>query len=131
MNIGYQFDSLQKEEITHTQLVRYAGASGDFNQIHTVVPFAEKAGLGGVIAHGMMIMGFIGQAIGNWFPVKDLTKFSVRFKSMTKPGEKIVVKGNIVDETVDFWICEASAINEQGEVKVQANFEVRKNKVLC
>ena len=79
----------------------------------------------------MMIMGFIGQAIGNWFPVKDLTKFSVRFKSMTKPGEKIVVKGNIVDETVDFWICEASAINEQGEVKVQANFEVRKNKVLC
>ena len=80
-----------KEEITHTQLVQYAGASGDFNPIHTVVPFAESAGLGGVIAHGMMIMGFVGQAIGQWFPVKDLAKFSVRFKAMTRPGEKITV----------------------------------------
>jgi acyl dehydratase len=126
MNVGYQFDSLQKEEITHTQLVRYAGASGDFNPIHTVVPFAEKAGLGGVIAHGMMIMGFTGQAIGNWFPIKNLTKYSVRFKAMTKPGEKIEINGSIVDETEDLWICEARAVNEHGEVKVQAHFEVKK-----
>ena len=126
MNIGYQFEPLQKEEITHSQLVRYAGASGDFNPIHTVVPFAEEAGLGGVIAHGMMIMGFIGQAIGDWFPIKDLAKYSVRFKAMTKPGEKIEVQGNIVDETEERWICEAVAVNEQGEIKVQAQFEVRK-----
>ena len=72
MNVGYQLEPIQNEEITHTQLVKYAGASGDFNPIHTVVPFAEEAGLGGVIAHGMMIMGFIGKAIGQWFPVDDL-----------------------------------------------------------
>ena len=126
MNVGYQFKPLQKEEITHSQLVRYAGASGDFNPIHTVVPFAEKAGLGGVIAHGMMIMGFVGQGIGEWFPIENLAKFSARFKSMTRPGEKIVVNGSIVDETKDFWICEAAALNSEGEVKVQAYFEVRK-----
>nr|WP_174733380.1 MaoC/PaaZ C-terminal domain-containing protein [Mesobacillus harenae] len=126
MNDGYQLKPIQKEEITHTQLVKYAGASGDFNPIHTVVPFAEEAGLGGVIAHGMMIMGFIGQAIGEWFSAEDLVKFSVRFKAMTKPGEKITVRGNIVDEKDDRWICEAEAVNEAGEVKVKGFFEIKR-----
>ena len=44
MEVGYQLEPLNKDEITHTQLVRYAGASGDFNQIHTVVPYAVEAG---------------------------------------------------------------------------------------
>jgi acyl dehydratase len=126
MNVGYQFEPLKKDEVTHSQLVRYAGASGDFNPIHTVVPFGEEAGLGGVIAHGMLIKGFVGQAIGNWFSVKDLAKFSSRFKAMTRPGEKITVKGSIVGEKEDRWICEAEAVNEDGEVKVKASFEIRK-----
>ncbi len=125
MQVGYRFEPLQKEEISHSQLVRYAGASGDFNPIHTVVPFAESAGLGGVIAHGMMIMGFVGQAIGQWFPVKDLAKFSVRFKAMTRPGEKITVQGRVVEEKEDRWICEAEAVNDDGEVKVKI-FEIKK-----
>lgn len=126
MEVGYRFEPLQKEEISHSQLVRYAGASGDFNPIHTVVPFGESAGLGGVIAHGMMIMGFVGQAIGQWFPVKDLAKFSVRFKAMTRPGEKITVQGRIIDEKENCWICEAEAVNEAGEVKVKALFDIKR-----
>lgn len=127
MNIGYAFQPIQKEEITHTQLVKYAGASGDFNPIHTVVPFAEEeADFGGVIAHGMMIMGFVGQAIGEWVPVDNLMKFSVRFKAMTRPGEKITVSGGVVDEKEDRWVCEALAVNEVDEVKVKGFFEVRK-----
>ena len=126
MKVGYTFEPLHKEEITHTQLVRYAGASGDFNPIHTVVPFAEEAGLGGVIAHGMLIMGFVGQAIGQWFSNDQLLKFSSRFKAMTRPGEKIIVQGRVVDEKEHCWICEAEAINEQGEIKVKAYFEIKK-----
>ena len=126
MEVGYRFEPLQKEEITHTQLVRYAGASGDFNPIHTVVPFGEAAGLGGVIAHGMLVKGIIGQAIGQWFSVNDLAKFTSRFKAMTRPGEKITVQGSVVDETDDHWICEAEAINDASEVKVKAFFEIRK-----
>ena len=73
----------------------------------------------------MLIMGFVGQAIGQWFPIDQLAKFSVRFKAMTKPGERISVAGRIVDETEERWICEAEAVNEDGEVKVSAAFEVR------
>ena len=127
MEVGYTFEPLHKEEITHTQLVRYAGASGDFNQIHTVVPYAEAAGLGGVIAHGMLIMGFVGQAIGQWFQTKDLAKFSTRFKAMTRPGEKITVQGRVVGENENYWLCEAEAVNADDEVKVKAFFEIRKH----
>ncbi|MGX9135118.1 MaoC/PaaZ C-terminal domain-containing protein [Rummeliibacillus sp. JY-2-4R] len=126
MNNTYLLEPIVKEEITHTQLVKYAGASGDFNPIHTVVPFAEEAGLGGVIAHGMMIMGFIGQAIGEWFSTDDLEKFSVRFKAMTRPGERITVRGKVVEEKDDRLICVAEAVNEDGEVKVKGSFEIKK-----
>jgi acyl dehydratase len=126
MYAGYQFPEVKKEEITHTQLVKYAGASGDFNPIHTVEPIAQLAGLGGVIAHGMLIMGFVGQAIGTWFPVQDLERFKVRFQAMTRPGEAITVKGQIKDETETSWKCEAVAVNEKDEVKLKVTFEVKK-----
>jgi acyl dehydratase len=127
LEVGQELIPLTKEEITHTQLVRYAGASGDFNPIHTVVPFAEKAGLGGVIAHGMLIMGFVGQAIGTWFDVNQLQKFTVRFNAITRPGEKITITGNIYGETNDTWLCQTKAINENGEVKITGSFEIKKN----
>lgn len=125
MHVGSEFPVLEKEEITHIQLVRYAGASGDFNPIHTVVPAAEKAGLGGVIAHGMLLMGFVGQAIGTWFPDRELAEFSVRFKAMTRPGELIILTGEVVDEDENEWSCAAYAKN-QDEVKVSAEFKVKK-----
>ncbi|ARK26429.1 3-hydroxyacyl-ACP dehydratase (plasmid) [Sporosarcina sp. P37] len=118
-------ETLQKEEITHTQIVRYAGASGDFNPIHTVVPFAQEAGLGDVIAHGMMIMGFVGQAIDGWFPTDQLENFTARFKAMTRPGEKIIVNGCVTNDIGDWLHCVATAANEAGEVKVEAKFTIR------
>ena len=60
---GFELPSLTKEPITQVQLIKYAGASGDFNQIHTVPEYAKKAGLDGTITHGMLIMGILGQMI--------------------------------------------------------------------
>ena len=45
---------------------------------------------------------------------------------MTKPGEKITVKGSVLEEKADRWICEAEALNESGEVKVKSLFEIKK-----
>ncbi|MBM7667086.1 acyl dehydratase [Solibacillus kalamii] len=69
MEVGQTLEPLQKEEITHTQLVRYAGASGDFNPIHTVVPFAEAAGLGG--GHCTWHVGYGLCRAGNWAMVRS------------------------------------------------------------
>ena len=88
------FDSIQVGDaipvytsapITRTQLVRYAGASGDFNPLHHDETFARMIGMENVIAHGMFIMGIAGEAITSWIDNKYLKKFSVHFLSMTEP----------------------------------------------
>ena len=122
-------ETIQKAPITHTQLVRYAGASGDFNPIHTVVPIGEKAGLGGVIAHGMLIMGMAGEALTKWFPRQNVRKFKVRFSAMTRPGEKLSIDGVIDEEKmVDGELRLVGRIfvkNESGEIKLKGHFEVK------
>ncbi|CAM3639890.1 MaoC/PaaZ C-terminal domain-containing protein [Cytobacillus oceanisediminis] len=124
-----ELKALKKPEITHTQLVRYAGASGDFNPIHTVVPVGEKAGLGGVIAHGMLIMGMAGEALGTWFPRKDLRMFKVRFSKMTRPGEKLAIEGKVTKEIVEEGekrlAGEVFVKNEKGELKLSGKFQVK------
>ncbi|WP_147531642.1 MaoC/PaaZ C-terminal domain-containing protein [Bacillus marasmi] len=121
--------SLEKPAITHSQLVRYAGASGDFNPIHTVVPVAKQAGLGDVISHGMLVMGFAGQALTQWFPRADLRDFKVRFVNMTHPGEKLTVTGQITDEIErdgeSRWLGELT-VKSADQIKLSGQFEVAK-----
>ena len=61
MKVGDELTPLVKEPVTRVQLVQYAGASGDFNPIHWDPERGSEMGLGGVIAHGMLSMGFLGQ----------------------------------------------------------------------
>ncbi len=97
VNVGDEIRSLTKEAVTEVQLVKYAGASGDYNPIHTVHHYAEKAGLGGVIAHGMLGMGFVGQHVTRWIgEAGTLKRLKVRFVSMTRPGDVITLKGKVV-----------------------------------
>lgn len=128
LKVGDEIPSLTTEPITETQLVRYAGASGDFNPIHTVHHVAEQAGLGGVIAHGMLVMGLVGRAISDWVGVAPLRRFGVRFVSVTRPGQIITVTGKVVEKVEvdgEFWArCEVSATDQHGEEKVRGSFEV-------
>ncbi|MFZ5647673.1 MAG: MaoC/PaaZ C-terminal domain-containing protein [Bacillota bacterium] len=96
-SMGDTFQEYKKAPISRLQLVRFAGASGDFNPIHLFNEVGEKAGTGGVIAHGMLVMGMVGEAITHWVPRKALKKISVRFKGMTFPGDEITVAGKIID----------------------------------
>jgi len=66
--------------ITRAHLVRYAGASGDFNPIHWSDRFATSVGLPGVIAHGMYTMAVVGRAVTEWAGAPDsVVDFAVRF----------------------------------------------------
>lgn len=126
VNVGDHIPSLTAAPITETQLVRYAGASGDFNPIHTVPHVAEAAGLGGVIAHGMLVMGLVGRAITAWAGVAALRQFGVRFTGMARPGQVITVTGQVVEKLEvngEHRIrCEVVAADQEGQTKVQGNF---------
>ena len=66
--------------VTRADLVRYAGASGDFNPIHWSERFATKVGLPGVIAHGMFTMALVGRAVTEWAGAPDaVVDYGVRF----------------------------------------------------
>jgi acyl dehydratase len=66
--------------ITRADLVRYAGASGDFNPIHWSDRIATKVGLPGVIAHGMFTMALVGRAVTEWAGSPDaVVEYGVRF----------------------------------------------------
>lgn len=126
INVGDAMPSLTADAITEIQLVRYAGASGDFNPIHTVSHLAEAAGLGGVIAHGMLVMGLVGRAITAWVGLAPLRQFGVRFTGMARPGQVITVIGQVVEKLEingEHRIrCEVVAADQEGQPKVQGSF---------
>jgi acyl dehydratase len=114
-------------ELTRGDLVRYAGASGDFNPMHTVEPEAQAAGLPSVFGHGMFTMGLLGRALTDWVGVGNLTRFKVRFTKQTWPGEvlttSIVVRAKHDDDPlVDL---DSSVANGDGEVKVAGEATAR------
>ncbi|MBN6185539.1 MaoC family dehydratase N-terminal domain-containing protein [Aneurinibacillus sp. BA2021] len=124
---GAELPALEKPPVTAMQLIKFAGASGDFNPIHTMESVGQEAGLGGVIAHGMLIMGFVGQALTTWVPRSAITKFGVRFSAITRPGDTITVRGQITakEETDEGTVVKikVQAVDQKGEVKVKGNCE--------
>jgi len=96
IEIGNEMPSYTSAPITRTHLVRYAGASGDFNPLHHDQTFIKVIGMKNVIAHGMLIMGIVGEAITSWIENKYLRNFSAKFLSMTEP-----VDWNDVENTKD------------------------------
>lgn len=125
IKVGDEFPVITKPEITRVQLVKYAGASGDFNPLHTVEEVAERSGTG-IIAHGMLVMGMVAHGVTSWIPRKYVKKLSVRFKSMTYPGETIHIKGKVLEILPDEVIFgEVLALNIEGEIKLSGTFECK------
>ncbi|ALS80347.1 dehydratase [Planococcus kocurii] len=86
--------SFTKPAVSKEQLVQYAQASGDLNPLHTDDNFAKSIGLDGVIAHGMLIMGFLGQYVQEIAGTESVVhQFNMRFGAMTKPGDVITCGG--------------------------------------
>ena len=129
VNEGDALPVLAKQEITQLQLIKYAGASGDFNPIHTIPEAARQAGLGGTIAHGMLIMGILGQMISAWAGVKNVIKFGVSFKAITRPGDVLCAKGTVkrkYEENGKKLIdCAVHVEDARGEVKVEGKVTVQ------
>ena len=126
VKVGDEIPALIKEPVTHLQLVRYAGASGDFNPLHTDPKVGEMIGTGGIIAHGMLIMGFVGQMLSNYVGPGALRKFGVRFKGMTHLDDVITCTGTITEkyeaEGEARIAGKVQAVDQNGDVKVAGTF---------
>ncbi|MFJ7825369.1 MaoC/PaaZ C-terminal domain-containing protein [Psychrobacillus sp. NPDC096623] len=114
--------------IDHSNLVRYADASGDFNELHTVPQSAIERGHPNVVAHGMYIMGLATNAIMQWFPDFKFTQIKVRFQSAVYPGDELTIKGQWIEKETNIH-GEIEIINNDGQIKLIGNFEMIKSKV--
>ncbi len=90
LTVGDTREMVVVDDLTRTQLVMYAGASGDYNPLHSDEKYArEVAGYPGVFAHGMLTMGLTGRAITDWVGDGRLTKYGVRFSRQVWPGDTL------------------------------------------
>ncbi len=114
------------ENLTRTDLVKYAGASGDFNPIHHDEGFAKMAGNPTVFGHGMLTAGFVGKCVTDFVGVENLRKFKVRFATRVWPGDTITCQGRVTKKYEDAGEHridgEVAATNQKGEVAVSGTF---------
>lgn len=97
---GKEIPQLVKNPTTQ-QLVKWAGASGDYYQIHYDKDFALAAGLPGVIVHGRLKSSFLGQLLSDWVGEEGwVKKISVQHRGMDFPGEQLTCKGTVTKKYI-------------------------------
>ena len=108
--------------LSRTDLVRYAGASGDYNPMHHDEILATSAGQPSTFGHGMLSMGILGTAITHFVGAGRVTDYAVRFSRQTWPGEELVthvaVTGLREEDGLHLVDLDVSLTNSEGEVKV-------------
>jgi acyl dehydratase len=107
------------EDLKRTQIVQYAGASGDYNPLHTDEIYATQvASYPAVFAHGMLTMGLTGKMLTNYVGDARLTKYGVRFTSQVWPGDTLdataTVKAVAERDGVKMVELEISTVNQNG-----------------
>jgi acyl dehydratase len=96
LSVGDRRELVIVDNLTRTQLVQYAGASGDYNPLHTDEVYVTKvAGYPTVFAHGMLTMGATGKVLTDWFGADELASYSARFIGQVWPGDTLTAIATI------------------------------------
>lgn len=117
LNVGDTYTECLVEDLKRTQIVQYAGTSGDYNPLHTDEVFTtEVAGYPSVFAHGMLTMGMTGRMLTNYVGDGRLTKYGVRFTNQVWPGDTLNSTATV--ESVEDGIVnlEVKTTNQDGAV---------------
>ena len=121
LSVGTSREAVVVDDLTRTQLVMYAGASGDYNPLHTDEVFATKvAGFPGVFAHGMLTMALTGKALTDWVGDGRLRTFGVRFRGQVWPGDTLTTTVTVraLDEADGEPVADLDVVttNQAGDV---------------
>ncbi|MCX2981621.1 acyl dehydratase [Halieaceae bacterium IMCC14734] len=117
-------------DLKRTQIVQYAGASGDYNPLHTDEVFAtEVAGYPSVFAHGMLTMAMTGKMLTDYVGDGRLTQFGVRFTNQVWPGDDLeataVLQSIEEHDGVKLANFEVTTTNQDGAVVLKGSAQAR------
>lgn len=126
LNVGDSYSERLVEDLKRTQIVQYAGASGDYNPVHTDELFTkEVAGYPSVFAHGMLSMGMTGRMLTNYVGDGRLTKFGVRFTNQVWPGDTLDATATVTAVNDGLVDLEVSTVNQNGVEVVKGTAQAR------
>ena len=130
LKVGDTYEERVVEDLSRTQIVQYAGASGDYNPIHTDEVFATKvAGYPTVFAHGMLTMGLTGKMLTNYVGDGRLTKYGVRFSRQVWPGDTLDAKATVEavreEGGVHYVDLTVETVNQDGQAVVTGTATAR------
>jgi acyl dehydratase len=130
LSVGTSREAVVVDDLTRTQLVMYAGASGDYNPLHTDEVFATKvAGFPGVFAHGMLTMALAGKALTDWVGDGRLRTFGVRFRGQVWPGDTLTTTVTVraFDELDGEPVADLDVVttNQAGDVVLSGSASAR------
>ncbi|MGP9810544.1 MaoC family dehydratase [Rhodopseudomonas sp. NSM] len=95
--VGDRVVRKQFPPISRHRLALYCGASGDHNPIHVDIDFAKASGFPDVFSHGMLVMGYLGQALSDAFSPDRIRAFSTRFAAITQVGAELTCEGTVAE----------------------------------
>ena len=130
ISVGHEHQEVVVDNLTRTQIIQYAGASGDYNPLHTDEVFTTKvAGYPAVFAHGMLSMGMTGKMLTNWVGDGRLTKFGVDFRRQVFPGDSLTAKAKVEEireENGDMVaVLTVETVNQDGQTVVKGSATAR------
>ncbi|PKH10694.1 MaoC/PaaZ C-terminal domain-containing protein [Planomicrobium sp. MB-3u-38] len=115
IEVGETLPVIGLEPVSRLDLIKYAGASGDFNPIHTIDEEAERAGLPGIIAHGMWTMGNLAKLFTPYLDEGFIETYSIRFKGMVFLSDVISLQAELKEKESGRLIFEVAAANQDGK----------------
>ena len=130
LSVGDEREAVLVDNLTRTQIVQYAGASGDFNPLHTDEEFTTKvACYTSVFGHGMLTMGMTGRLLTDWVGDGRLTRFGVQFRNQVWPGDtltgKAVVESLREESGVHVADLLVTVVNQRGEAVLTGSASAR------
>lgn len=114
-------EEITLEPVSRIDLIKYAGASGDFNPIHTIDDEAKNAGLPGIIAHGMWTMGNLSKLFTPYLEEAFIQDYQIRFSGMVFLEDVITLKAVLQDSNETFLHFKVAAVNQKGVDVIKGN----------
>jgi acyl dehydratase len=126
LKVGDKREQVVIENVNRTHIVKYAGASGDFNPLHHDEGAAQKmAGYPSVFAHGMLSMGLTGRMLTDWVGPTALKKYGVRFTKQVWPGDTLTATGEVTKVEDGLATIRVVTTNQNGESVVEGEAVVQ------
>ncbi|ARI76469.1 MaoC/PaaZ C-terminal domain-containing protein [Halobacillus mangrovi] len=116
---GDSLEPVTLEPVSRIDLIKYAGASGDYNPIHTIDEEAEKAGLPGIIAHGMWTMGNLAKLFTPYYEEGFIQNYSIRFKGMVFLGDVLTLHAVLEEDYEHEMAFNVQAVNQNEEAVIK------------